>query len=58
MAAKKKTLTSFRIEKDGDDYRLHIEDDAGETLEFSATEDQLDLIAEALDALLDDDAAG
>ena len=58
MAAKKKTLTSFRIEKDGDDYRLHIEDDAGEILEFSATEDQLDLIAEALDELLDDDDAG
>ena len=57
MASKKKALTSFRIEKDGDGYSLHIEDDAGETIEFTATEDQLDLISEALDELLDGDDA-
>ena len=51
-----KTLSKFTITEAGDDYMLHIEDDAGETIEFTATYDQLDLLVEAIDQHLDDDA--
>ena len=51
-----KSLAKFTIVPNGDEYRLHIEDDGGETLELSATFDQLDLIAEAIDELLLEDA--
>jgi hypothetical protein len=59
-----RTLAQFSITADGDgDYTLHLEDDDGETLEFTASEEQLDLIVEAIeevaeieeDDLLDDD---
>jgi hypothetical protein len=49
-------LTQFTIAEDGEDYLLHIEDDAGETISFSATYDQLDVIVEAIDRHLDEDA--
>lgn len=49
-------LTKFTISEDGEDYLLHIEDDGGETIEFSATYDQLDLLVEAIDQHLDEDA--
>ena len=55
MAGTKKTLSTFRVESRGDGYSLHIEDDAGETIEFEATAEQLDIIVEALDDLLGDD---
>ena len=51
-----KKLTKFTITEDGDDYRLHIEDDAGETIEFTATYDQLDVLVEEIDRHLDEDA--
>ena len=51
-----KTLSKFTITESGDDYMLHIEDDAGETIEFVATYDQLDLLVEAIDEHLDEDA--
>lgn len=51
-----KTLTNFTITESGEDYLLHIEDDAGETIEFTATYDQLDLLVETIDAHLDEDA--
>ncbi|MBV8973238.1 MAG: hypothetical protein JO290_13215 [Sphingomonadaceae bacterium] len=49
-------LTQFTITEAGDDYLLHIEDDAGETIEFTATYDQLDVLVEAIDRHLDADA--
>ncbi len=49
-------LTQFNITESGDDYLLHIEDDAGETIEFVATYDQLDVLVEAIDQHLDADA--
>ena len=55
MAGSTKTLSTFRVEEKGDGYSLHIEDDAGETIEFEATAEQLDLIVETLDDLLGDD---
>ena len=50
-----RTLSRFTITEDGEDYLLHIEDDSGETLEISATYEQLDVIAEALIEHLDAD---
>ncbi len=51
-----RTLAQFSITADGDgDYTLHLEDDDGETLEFTASEDQLDLIVEAIEEVLDAD---
>ena len=49
-------LTQFTVADDGVDYLLHIEDDAGEMVSFSATYDQLDVIVEAIDRHLDEDA--
>ena len=51
-----RTLAQFSITPDSDgDYTLHLEDDDGETLEFTASFEQLDLITEAIDELLDED---
>ena len=60
MAGKAKSLSQFRVQGSGDDFQVHIEDDAGETIEFTATRDQLDVIVEHLDEVLsqDDAAAG
>ena len=45
-----RTLAQFSITADGDgDYTLHLEDDDGETLEFTASEEQLDLIVETIE---------
>lgn len=49
-------LAKFTITEAGDDYMLHIEDDAGETIEITATYDQLDVLVEAIDEHLDEDA--
>jgi hypothetical protein len=57
MAAKTKSLSQFRVQGSGDDFQVHIEDDAGETIEFTATRDQLDVIVEHLDAALSQDDA-
>jgi len=51
-----RTLAQFSITPDSDgDYTLHLEDDDGETLEFTASEEQLDLIVEAIEEVLDAD---
>ena len=50
-----RSLSRFTITEDGEDYLLTIEDDGGETLELTATYDQLDVIAEALIEHLDAD---
>ena len=45
-----KALSRFTIEPTVDEgFLIHIEDEDGETIEFSATVEQLDLIAEAID---------
>lgn len=51
-----RTLSKFTITEAGEDYMLHIEDDSGETIEITATYDQLDLLVEAIDQHLDEDA--
>ena len=52
-----KTLSRFTIEPKGEDYLLLIEDEDGETMEISATLEQLDLLGEAIDELLEKDDA-
>lgn len=51
-----KALSRFTIERDSDDYVLHIEDEDGDTLELTASFEQLDLISEALEEHLAFDA--
>jgi hypothetical protein len=55
--SKAKTLTQFRITGSGETFTLHIEDNAGETIEFEATRDQLDVIVESLEEVLSEDDA-
>ncbi len=50
-----KTLGNFSITAEADGYILHMEDDDGETVEYAASFDQLDLISEAIEDVLDDD---
>jgi len=51
-----RTLAQFSITPDSDgDYTLHLEDDDCETLEFTASYEQLDLIVEAIEEVLDSD---
>jgi hypothetical protein len=57
MASKSKKLTQFRVEGEGDAFQMHIEDDAGETIEFEVTRDQLDVIVDSLDDILNEDDA-
>ena len=54
----KAALAKFTVEKDGDAYRLHIEDDAGGTTELTASFEQVELLADALDDLLGADDSG
>src|SRR5687767_9804549 len=44
--------------KGWDAYRIHIQSDAGETMELSATYEQLKLLVETLDELLGADDSG
>jgi hypothetical protein len=51
-----RTLAQFTITPDSDgDYTLLLEDDDGETIEFTASFEQLDLITEAIEGVLDSD---
>jgi uncharacterized protein YegP (UPF0339 family) len=51
-----RTLAQFTITPDSDgDYTLHLEDDEGETIEFTASYEQLDLVMEAIDEVLEGD---
>lgn len=53
-----KTLGQFSITSEADGYVLHLEDEDGETVEYSATLEQLDEITEAIEDQLEmeDDA--
>ena len=50
-----KSLAHFTIEPSGDGFILSIEDEDGAQLELTATPEQLDLIAEAIDEHLEND---
>ena len=51
-------LAKFTVEKAGDAYRFHIEDEAGAAIELSATFEQVELLADTLDDLLGADDSG
>ncbi|WP_207210935.1 hypothetical protein [Lichenibacterium minor] len=51
--AKTKKLAKFTITEAGEDFKLHIEDEAGHVLELVATRDQVDVIDDALEELLE-----
>ena len=50
-----KVLGHFSITQEADGYLLHMEDEEGETVEYSASYEQLDLISEAIEETLDAD---
>lgn len=50
-----KELATFAIVRKGEDYRITIEDANGDTAEYTADYDALDLISEAIDEALDSD---
>ena len=50
-----KTLSQFTIDGEGEGYVLRIATDDGETMDVSATYEQLDLIVEAIEERLDED---
>jgi hypothetical protein len=52
--ADQKNLARFSIEAGEGGFQLQIEDDSGETLSLFATEEQIDVIVEALDDALED----
>jgi hypothetical protein len=58
MASDRKTLSRFTVQRRGDRFSLHIEDGAGEVIEFEATPEQIDVIVDALDDMLEEDDAG
>lgn len=50
-----RALAQFTIARMGEDYLLQIEDEDGETTDFVATYEQLDLIVETIDTHLNED---
>jgi hypothetical protein len=48
-------ISRFQIEGSGEDYLLTFETEDGDSIELAASYEQLDLIAEAIDAQLDSD---
>lgn len=48
-------LAKFSISVRAEDFVLHLEDDAGEMLEFAASPEQLDAVIDALDELLSEE---
>lgn len=48
-------FSRFTVEPDADGYRIQIEDDEGDTTELTATAEQLELIAEAINEILEDE---
>jgi hypothetical protein len=45
-------LAKFAISIRSEDFVLHLEDDAGEKMDFAASPEQLDAVIDALDELL------
>ena len=45
-------LARFAISVRADDFVLHLEDGAGETMDFATSPEQLDAVIDALDELL------
>lgn len=54
MAAAKE-LAGFTVVRKGEDYRITIEDANGDTVDYTADYDALDVISEAIEEALDSD---
>lgn len=54
MAAVKE-LAGFTVVRKGEDYRITIEDANGDTVDYTADYDALDVISEAIEEALDSD---
>ena len=52
--AEAKKLAKFTITEAGEGFNLHIEDEAGDVLELSATREQIDVIVDTLDEVLEE----
>jgi hypothetical protein len=50
-----RTLSEFAIARSGEEYLINIATEDGDPIELSATYEQLDLIAEAIEEQLDAD---
>lgn len=50
-----KTLAGISISRSGEDYLIRLEDEGGSSAEYTASYDQLDLLAEAVEEQLDND---
>jgi hypothetical protein len=50
-----KRLGKFTITPTGEEFRIHIESDGGDTVEMLATYDQLDILADQIEELLDEE---
>ncbi|AUW58113.1 hypothetical protein C1T17_08315 [Sphingobium sp. SCG-1] len=50
-----RSLAGFTVTKAGEEYIIALEEEGGSTVEFTATYDQLDLIADAIDQQLNED---
>jgi hypothetical protein len=50
-----KTLAGLTVSRAGEDYVITIEEENGDTQEYTATYDQLDLIADTIGETLDSD---
>jgi hypothetical protein len=48
-------LAKFSISVRETDFVLHLEDDAGQALDFAASPEQLDTVIDAIDELLSED---
>ncbi|MES2290493.1 MAG: hypothetical protein V4530_12220 [Pseudomonadota bacterium] len=53
-----KTLERFTITRTAEDFLILIEDDNGDTVELTATEDQLEMIGEELERAIEEEEAG
>lgn len=50
-----KTLAGLTVSRSGEDYLITIEEESGDTQEYTATYDQLDLVADTIGEALDSD---
>lgn len=53
-----KSIERFTVTRTAEDFLIVIEDDAGDTVEFNATEDQIEMIGEELERAIEEDDVG
>lgn len=53
-----KSIERFTVTRAAEDFLIVIEDDAGDTVEFTATEDQIEMINEELERAIEEEEVG